>query len=337
MEKRIVWLDIIKGILITLVVLGHSIGCARLQLNQQFINDYFWKLIYSFHMPAFMAVSGYVAYRNKRISADIASGLSVIFRRFRQLMIPFLLWSVALFFVRHNVEHYYDYILIPNLSLWFLWALFFISAIFILADWLSARMRSPQIVLMVVVAVLLVGLMLIVPNAKLLGIEYVSYYFIFYTLGYYMHKYELLKQISITWTIVLALLWFALAQFWEAKETPIVLRWVSFVPSIVLQTGYRAVTATVAIFALFSAVEKWGECKILSKFFTLGQISLGIYAVHMVIRFKMVDALVFLMPNINYWPLMITTFCLLLFISYCVVWLLGKWNITASWLLGKLK
>lgn len=67
MINRITWLDYTKGILIILVVLGHSVQCARIQLGQDCLHDYIWRIIYSFHMPAFMAVSGYVAYRGKRM------------------------------------------------------------------------------------------------------------------------------------------------------------------------------------------------------------------------------------------------------------------------------
>lgn len=63
MSKRIVWADALKGFLIVLVVLGHSIQASKMQLGESFINDYLWNLIYSFHMPAFMAISGFVAYR----------------------------------------------------------------------------------------------------------------------------------------------------------------------------------------------------------------------------------------------------------------------------------
>ena len=70
---------------------------------------------------------------------------------------------------------------------------------------------------------------------------------------------------------------------------------------------------------------------------TFGMVSLGIYAVHMVIRFRLVDAVAFLIPDIGYWPLMIVTFCILTPVSFGIVWLLGKWKVTAALLLGKLK
>ena len=43
-----------------LVVLGHAIQGV---MPETCFTDHLWNLIYSFHMPAFMAVSGYFAYR----------------------------------------------------------------------------------------------------------------------------------------------------------------------------------------------------------------------------------------------------------------------------------
>ena len=63
MRKRIEWADAFKGILILLVVLGHSIQSVCIQRDEDFMNNYLWNLIYSFHMPAFMAMSGYLAFR----------------------------------------------------------------------------------------------------------------------------------------------------------------------------------------------------------------------------------------------------------------------------------
>lgn len=59
-KARLIWADSLKGWLMILVVLGHVIQT----LMQEGCNDnHLWNLIYSFHMPAFMAVSGWLACR----------------------------------------------------------------------------------------------------------------------------------------------------------------------------------------------------------------------------------------------------------------------------------
>lgn len=72
--NRITWADSLKGILIVIVVLGHSIQASMMQLGESFLDDYLWNLIYSFHMPAFMAISGFVAYRAKASGATGGGG-----------------------------------------------------------------------------------------------------------------------------------------------------------------------------------------------------------------------------------------------------------------------
>jgi len=50
-------LDVMKGILILLVVLGHVIQRNIVNYEDNFI----FRIIYSFHMPMFMFISGYIA------------------------------------------------------------------------------------------------------------------------------------------------------------------------------------------------------------------------------------------------------------------------------------
>ena len=64
MNKRLVWADSLKGVLIVLVVLGHAIQNT---IGSQCQTNHLWNIIYSFHMPAFMAISGYLAYRTNSI------------------------------------------------------------------------------------------------------------------------------------------------------------------------------------------------------------------------------------------------------------------------------
>ena len=57
MKERISTLDAIRGLAIFLVVLGHSV---QFNVPDPFNNPVF-KIIYSFHMPLFISVSGYLA------------------------------------------------------------------------------------------------------------------------------------------------------------------------------------------------------------------------------------------------------------------------------------
>lgn len=60
-DKR---LDILKGIAIILVVIGHNIQFMKGNTYAQgdFFSNPVFSIIYTFHMPAFMLVSGYLFY-----------------------------------------------------------------------------------------------------------------------------------------------------------------------------------------------------------------------------------------------------------------------------------
>lgn len=111
-HQRFIWADALKGWLIMLVVLGHAIQNT---LGDACETNHLWNIIYSFHMPAFMAVSGYVAFRpdTKWVGQFVCQ---TIWRRFRQLVVPFILWSIISQLVgeRIDVEKLGLYILYPD-------------------------------------------------------------------------------------------------------------------------------------------------------------------------------------------------------------------------------
>ena len=95
-NKRLVWADSLKGWLITLVVLGHAIHYT---IGDACYENHIWNLIYSFHMPAFMAVSGFLAFRTSYKYGSGKECFSIIKRRFLQLVIPYYpLLSMAFMF-----------------------------------------------------------------------------------------------------------------------------------------------------------------------------------------------------------------------------------------------
>lgn len=63
LNSRFHWADSLKGWLMIFVVLGHAIQVVMPEACYQ---NHIWNFIYSFHMPAFMTVSGYFAYRVHR-------------------------------------------------------------------------------------------------------------------------------------------------------------------------------------------------------------------------------------------------------------------------------
>ena len=111
--KRLIWADALKGYLILTVILGHAIQyCLPDGLCEV---NYWWKLIYSFHMAAFIAISGFVNYKSKTGCCK---------RRYYQLFIPFVLWLLIYWRTKGG-----DFATLANIFfrpdgyLWFLWVL----------------------------------------------------------------------------------------------------------------------------------------------------------------------------------------------------------------------
>lgn len=92
-RKRDDYLDIVKGVAIFSVVLGHCIqygsGAEFLEENLFFYND-IYRFIYSWHMPLFMLVSGYLF----SFSVKRHEWSSLLKNRFNQLLLPILSWSL---------------------------------------------------------------------------------------------------------------------------------------------------------------------------------------------------------------------------------------------------
>lgn len=93
-KERNLFLDITKAICIIFVIVGHCIqygsGSAYSQAQTYFENPVFI-FIYSFHMPLFMLISGYLF----AFSTKSKKWNELLFIKMKQLIIPLGVWSVV--------------------------------------------------------------------------------------------------------------------------------------------------------------------------------------------------------------------------------------------------
>lgn len=129
MEKRDSSIDIIKGIAIFFVLWGHSIQCIA--GDEGFFSNWMIKFIYSFHMPLFMMISGYLFFRTSQ-----RSFLTILKDRLISLGIPFVIWNFLLYIRKcafdilttHIIQFSFSEMLNALVSgLWFLRSLFIIT------------------------------------------------------------------------------------------------------------------------------------------------------------------------------------------------------------------
>ena len=125
-KSRDVFLDFTKGILICLVVLGHAIqyGSGIIYLsNDAYYNNLLMKFIYSFHMPLFIFISGWLTYGSFKRNGDMVATLN----RAKTLIIPIIVWTpiMRLFGIlagRYSTITLLGLIRTFLTNYWFLWA-----------------------------------------------------------------------------------------------------------------------------------------------------------------------------------------------------------------------
>lgn len=135
--KRNKCLDIIRGVAIILMVLGHCIqygNGTEFSRPEMFFNNKIFQLIYSFHMPLFMLISGYLfaftAQKYNRITDFIKN-------RILRLLLPIVGWQAVMYLLyalglaennRWEGNWLLSYVTSLPREYWFLWAVFYCSA-----------------------------------------------------------------------------------------------------------------------------------------------------------------------------------------------------------------
>lgn len=331
--KRLIWADSLKGILIVLVVLGHAI---QAQLGGGCFDNHVWNYIYSFHMAAFMAISGWLSYRaNRPLAINGGGRLSTVYRRAQQLLIPFFMWSLLkLLSLKVFPSHEVFAFLYPDPYYWFLWALFWIQVFFIIGDWLSEKIKVKQEIAITSVWILLALLMLVL-NVRILGFQYIAYYFAFYAIGYYLHKYEGLVTKNKVIIMFLFVVWAIMAWFWNMHKLPAFLS-VLPLPGSLLQFAYRFVAAFFSVYVLInvSPMLLGSEKKWNAAFVWLGKVSLGIYGAHLLFLHPLTQIVSCFISDSS--SVITIVFIISLVMSSFIVWALSKWKVTARLFLGKI-
>lgn len=135
-NTRSQYLDIVKGAAMLLVFLGHSVQWAE----ADFMESPLFHFIYSFHMPVFMLVSGWLFYR---VAMRKEPALPLLWHRVRALLITISTFSLLAVVPRkrmiHDIEHCDGLSIISSYLnlwggefLWFLWSVIICSAVVLL-------------------------------------------------------------------------------------------------------------------------------------------------------------------------------------------------------------
>lgn len=271
MKVRIQYLDNLKAILIILVILGHVI--------QGSIEDYqhnpIFRFIYSFHMPLFLAISGYLTYKPK-----YDSGL--IKKRAFQLLLPFVAWAFLSPVLQRGavgVDAALNVLLYPDNGLWFLYNLLVYSAIFNISERLSEKFAIRQEFLLCGFAVILVCAMAVLKTK--FNCTQLCWYLPFFAIGYYMRKYSELVEKRESLILVLGGAIFLLGMpFWMMREDPLFYKWINL--GSIFSYLYRwLIMMAGAIFFLLAGKKYFNQTSLFLG--NIGKHTLGIYAMQFTI------------------------------------------------------
>jgi surface polysaccharide O-acyltransferase-like enzyme len=171
-------------------------------------------------------------------------------------------------------------------------------------------------------------------DVRILGIQFIAYYYLFYSIGYFLHKYEEhIRVSSILLLSILTLCWVGMAWFWKMHELPF---YTMVLPYSIMLYLYRFITAVIAVYLLFVLSPRLlnGNTTFNNAIGHLGCISLGIYTTHVIIMGRVVHFVNEMVTNTSF--LILISFFVSLLVSYFVVWVLNRWSITKKILLGKI-
>lgn len=193
-KKRIEYLDIAKGILMILVVLGHV-----------FLNSPLQYFIYSFHMPAFFIISGILFNHSKTLYKSMKNVLEA---RAYTLLVPYMIFELLGTFsdIIQNgfylnikgfvFEYIYSLITVRSANNWGNWFLvtLFMAEIYFVFVWKKSNNKGIIIVLSGVLAV--VFLLLSEGHVHLVFKRAIIAY-IFLVIGYYYGKILYMKNSNV--------------------------------------------------------------------------------------------------------------------------------------------
>lgn len=211
-QKRDDYFDNIKALLIFLVVFGHILNA----FSENAVANYLYKVIFSFHMPAFIFISGYFARCNPKKTIVKILPLYLVFQI---LQIVFRFFNES--FMQKEWQPFHFQLFTPRWTLWYLLALIVFGVMLPLFESDSRKVQCRNIIISIVLAIL-IGFN--DSTGNFMALSRIFSFLPFFLVGYYGHKN---KERAVIWysewktkakfmTLLVAVL--ILAVFWFQRS-----------------------------------------------------------------------------------------------------------------------
>ena len=271
--------DLLKGLGILFVILGHSVPDFPVNLRADMVSGAVEQLMYAFHMPLFFICAGcMVQMADNKPFCDWGGYLIFLKKKFLRLMIPYLSFSILslglklLFssFTRSSVDFFSSIygIVFEGKYFWFLYVMF---EVLITIEFLKFLKLKVVYIWLIAIFFYLLGLSL---NSNFLCLNRFGYYLIFTLIGMACYKSKSFIDVLIQrWYIVLLLLVTFVGLFLLRGSQVLILKEICRYALAICGTGLT--------YSLCLMIKK-AQCRFTSLLSYIGIISLPVYLVHMI-------------------------------------------------------
>lgn len=195
-KERNQYIDIMRGLAMLLVVLGHTMTGCTVDSEKSFLFNIIWSL----QMPLFILISGYVTKYSREISGFKGRGRRFFKRKTVAYLLPCIIWSLVIRGILLGETNFLNlkYMLWHmDSGYWFLVTIWTISIIFGLSVFGAKNcIKSSKFKQQIVMTVLyIIGMICLMGIGMIFGMSFFAikltlYYMPFYFLGYLFGQYE---------------------------------------------------------------------------------------------------------------------------------------------------
>ncbi len=322
-------LDYIKAFAIILVIIGHAIqlGSGDTVLKKcYFFEDPLYKFIYSFHMPLFMIISGYLFY-SSICKYDFKNNLM---KKIFSIIIPLLSWNIIITAIDLSKSN--ENITIKRIftsyvneflgNLWFLWAVFLCSIIVLLVN----KFLRDNIFAYLCIFLLT----FLTPDRMIVDVFCYKYMYPYFVFGYLFCKYDwnkALKIIKYKYLFIPIFLMYFIMLFFYNNDIYIYNSGISIYSKDILSQLYIdfyrlaiGLLGSLLIIYLFFIISKSISGVISKIFLYIGKRTMGIYIITNFIFIYVVPELTKNFTGINYAVILVESIiCLVISLGFIFI------------------
>ncbi len=309
-NQRDVTIDMLKGITIILVVLGHVIQV--IYAPDSYDENWIFKIIYSFHMPLFIFISGYLTGFKRELTVKWLGNRAL------RLAVPFVVWipidylldggrtfeGLAAAFWRLYKDP-------SDGGLWFLWVLFLCCVVLFVVENINGRVIKIMIkdrkryagireiviefTFMIVELVFLIGIWFVTGFTTILGLRLCCKEILFFLGGFYINKYfqeHKAKEVSYgkRWRLFFYIAFPCLVIFWDRTHFVIFYevlnRWMEENGTLKMlllpmEAAYFYLVSFLGIGFVWNLVKQIKDGKVIGGLANIGRYTMEIYILHM--------------------------------------------------------